>query len=150
MEHARGEYNFKKDILKGENGENEIKEILESFGFKYIGNCKNNQFDLIMEYNRVPYTYEIKTDTYLDTGNLVVEIESRGKLSGISVTNADYFLTYFRNKKEIWTIKTDSLKELIKENNFFLKNGGDKGSNTKFYIIKKEKFKSHFQVYKID
>lgn len=149
-----GEYNFSKDLNKGRRGEDVIASVLQSHGFRVIGDCNNSSFDLIMEYNRKPYTYEIKTDLYCnpenDTGNIAVEVESRGKASGISVTQADYFVTYFPNLGEIWNIKTEDLKSLIERNNIYLKeNGGDKGSNTKFYLVNKNKFRNYFKVYKI-
>jgi len=149
-DYKKGQYNFKKDLITGEVGENEVRYFFENLGFVFIGKCRNNEFDLIMEFNRRPCTIEVKTDSYRDTGNIAIEIESRGKLSGLSVTTADYFVTIFRCTNELWIIKTKELKELISNNNFFLKeNGGDKGSNTKFYLIPKSKFKNNFQIYKL-
>jgi Holliday junction resolvase-like predicted endonuclease len=151
MDYKKGEYNFKKDLITGEEGEEEVKSFMENMGFKCVGRCKNNKFDLLMEFNRSPKTVEVKTDSYRDTGNMAIEIESRGKLSGLSVTESDYFITLFRCNNEIWIIKTDALRELISDNNFYLKeNGGDKGSNTKFYLINKSKFRNHFKVYTLD
>jgi Holliday junction resolvase-like predicted endonuclease len=146
----KGEYNFKKDLITGEVGEDEVKSFFEGLGFVFIGKCNNNEFDLIMEYNRRPVTIEVKTDSYRDTGNIAIEIESRGKPSGLSVTKADYFATIFRCTEELWIIKTSELLELISNNNFYLKeNGGDKGSNTKFYLISKSKFRKNFQIHKL-
>lgn len=145
-----GQYNFNKDLITGEAGEEEVKEFFEKCGFRFIGKCSNNELDLIMEYNRKPVTIEVKTDSYRDTGNMAIEIESRGKASGLSVTTADYFTTIFRCTNELWIIRTEDLRKLISDNNFYLKeNGGDKGSNTKFYLIEKSKFRKHFQVYKL-
>lgn len=146
--YKKGQYNFKKDLITGEEGEEEVRCFLEKNGYKFIGNCKNNKFDLLMEFNRTPVTFEIKTDSFRDTGNIAIEIESRGKLSGISITEADYFVTLFKFNNELWSIKTEDLKKLISENDFYLKeSGGDKGSNTKFYLIKKSKFRKYFQVH---
>ena len=60
-----------------------------------------------------------------------------------------YFITYFTKLGEIWNIKTEDLKELIKNNKFREVNGGDKGSNTMMYLIKKEKYSQYFKVQKI-
>lgn len=149
-DYKKGQYNFNKDLIIGEEGEEEVRAFLEISGYNFIGNCKNNKFDLLMEFNRKPITFEIKTDSYRDTGNMAIEIESRGKSSGISVTESDYFITLFKFNNEIWSIKTEELRKLILENDLYLKeNGGDKGSNTKFYLIKKSKFRKSFQVHQL-
>lgn len=146
----KGQYNFKTDLITGEEGEDKVKSFLENNGYRFIGKCKNNKFDLLMEFNRSPVTFEIKTDSYRDTGNMAIEIESRGKSSGVSVTEADYFITLFKFNNELWHIRTEDLKKMISENNFFLKEGaGDKGSNTKFYLINKSKFRKYFQVHQL-
>lgn len=151
---TKGEYSFKKDIAKGEEGEDVVINYMQELGFKFLEKCKDNRYDFSMSYNGVAYTYELKTDMYCspenDTGNLVVEIECRGKGSGLSVTKADYFVTYFPHLGEIWNIGTQNLKLLIDEAGIKLKEGkGDPGSNTKFYLIKRNKYKPHFKVHKI-
>jgi hypothetical protein len=146
-----GSYNFKKDIILGEEGEEFIKEFLIKKDFVFISDNKNNNFDLIMSYEGREFKYEIKTDVLIskenDTGNLVVEFESRNKPSGISITKADYFVYFIPKLGEIWNIRVDKLKELINKNNFKKVIGGDVGSNTKMYLIKREKFKNHFIVH---
>ena len=149
MNFNKGNYNFNKDILQGEKGEEVIKNILVNMGFVFIKYNKDNKFDLLMEYNNRQITYEIKTDIYpKNTGNLVIEFECRGKLSGISVTKADYFVTYFPHLNEIWNIKTSILIKLINQHKPRIsENSGDKGSNTKLYILNKNKFRNYFKVY---
>ena len=146
-----GEYNFNKDLVKGEKGEDFIILFMESLGFQFINRCNDNRYDITMGYNGCSYSYEIKTDSYpRDTGNIAIEFEGRGKPSGISVTQADYFVTYFPNLGEIWNIRTDDLKKLIKENNIkSIAGAGDPGSNTKLHLIKKSTFRNHFTVHKI-
>jgi hypothetical protein len=150
----KGEYNFNKDLIKGEEGEDTIIRYMQALGFQLIDKCNDNRYDFCMSYNGRKHSYELKTDMYCtpknDTGNLVVEIESRGKSSGISVTHAEYFVTYFPHLGEIWNIKTEDLKRLINDFEIPLKEGkGDPGSNTKFFLIKKETYKQYFKVHKI-
>ena len=147
-----GNYDFNKDIKIGEQGEDFIKNyLIKNFGFKFIKKKHTQDYDLLMEYNNREVTYEVKTDIYPeDTGNLVVEFECRKKPSGINVTKADYFVTYFPKFNEIWNIKSDTLKQLIKEHRFKKTSGsGDDKSETKLYLIPKEKYKEHFKVYKV-
>jgi hypothetical protein len=146
--------NFKKDLVLGNQGENVIKEFLEQKGCIFIDTNNDNKYDLKMSKNNVEATYEIKTDVLCkperDTGNIFIEFQCRNKPSGIEVSQADWFVTYFKFLNEIWFIKTTKLKQIIEDNNFYvIKNGGDIGSNTHGYLIKREKFKEHFHVHKI-
>ena len=104
-----------------------------------------------MSFNGREVTYEVKTDVFVspkkDSGNLVVEFESRGKPSGINVTEADYYVYYMPKLNEVWNIKMDDLKNLIDNNNFKKVSGGDVGSDTKMYLIRRSFYKKHFKVY---
>jgi hypothetical protein len=146
--------NFKTDLKLGNDGEKVIINFLESKGCKYVDSNNDNKYDLMMINKGKETTYEIKTDVFIapiyDTGNIFIEYESRGKLSGISVTQADWFVTYFKYLKEIWFIKSETLKQLISENNFpIFYDAGDVGSATHGYLIKRKDFKEYFHVYKI-
>lgn len=147
-----GNYNFNKDLALGESGEDDIIKYLEGLGFTFVGRNHDNKYDLVMEYEGKQFTYEIKTDVYArDTGNIAIEVECRGKLSGLSVTTADFFVTYFPRFGEIWNIRTRSLRDLIKNGNFYLsENSGDANSNTKLYLMKKHIVRPYFKVHKID
>ena len=148
-----GNYNFNKDLIIGEQGERTVTQDLESIGAKLITDNKNNSHDLIVEKDGTQLKYEIKTDVFcfpqFDTGNMFIEFECRGKKSGIEVTTADWFVMYYKYLKEIWYIKTEDLKQLIKDNDFFQTfDSGDKNSNTRGYLIPREKYKKHFIVRK--
>jgi len=151
-EFTNGQYDFKKDIITGEKGQEFIRQFLESKGMEYVSDCHDITHDLKMTYSGKTYTYEIKTDVYpKDTGNLVIEFECRGKSSGINATQADYFLTYFPALGEIWNIKTSDLKKLIENKKpRVFSNSGDKNSNTKLYCFKKKDFKPFFKVHIVD
>jgi len=148
-----GQYNFRDDLPKGEKGEICMGRFLrQRFGMVYQDKLFNKDYDLAFLYKNKTYTYEVKTDLLCkpgnDTGNMAIETESRGKLSGINATSADYYIYFFPYLNEVWIIETEKLKTLIDDNNFRLINGGDKGSNTKFYLLPKTKFKDHFKFYK--
>jgi hypothetical protein len=147
-----GNYEFKTDIKTGEQGEEFIKNHLISKGFTFVDKNNDNKYDLMMSYEDKKISYEIKTDVLLsekkDTGNLVVEFESRNKPSGISVSEAEYYVYYIPNFKEIWNIKMSNLRKLILSENFRIVIGGDKGSNTKMYLIDREKYKEYFKIHK--
>ena len=145
-------YNFKQDITEGERGESIIRQELEQHGAIFLGDNKDNKFDISMKMpNGNTNTFEIKTDVFCkphkDTNNLFIEFESRGKESGINTTIADFFVTYYPFLMEIWYIKTEKLKQLINDNQFKeTEFSGDSGSNTKGYLIPRYQFKKHFKV----
>jgi len=146
------QYRFKKDVKYGEYGETIIKGFLESQGMVFHSVNRDYRYDLKMFYPATNkfYTYEIKTDFYENTGNILIEFESRGKKTGITITEADYFLTFFYKQGEIWNISTDKLKFLINYlNPGFFKMSGDKGSNTKLFCFKKKRVKRFFKIHKI-
>jgi len=147
-------YNFKKDLILGNQGEIIIKEFLESKGSKFIGLNNDNKYDLKMITDNVETTYEIKTDVYCtptkDTGNMFIEFFCRDKPSGILTSQATWFIMYYKYLNEAWFIKTDDLKKLVNENKFkVITNGGDKGSSTNGYLIPRKIFKENFIVNKI-
>jgi len=146
-------YSFRKDIHEGEEGELIVIEQLKKFGAVPVSQNKDNRYDVIIERNGQKIKYEIKTDVYCkpykDTGNIFVETECRGKKSGINVTKAQWFVTYFKFLNEIWYIKTKDLLNLINENKNnlrFHENAGDYNSNTKGYLIPRHDFLKHFIV----
>lgn len=147
-------YNFKKDLTEGVDGEQTIINFLESKGLLFLNSNNDNKYDIKLLKNSKEITYEIKTDVYCsplkDTGNLFVEFECRGKPSGIQVTQADWFVTYYKYLNQIWFIKSNKLKNLINNQNFKItQNSGDTNSNTRGYLINRNKFKNHFNVYQI-
>lgn len=149
-----GEYNFNKDVVSGEKGEQVIREHLESYGAEFISDNKDSNYDLIMIINNKKISFEIKTDVYCephnDTNNLFIEFECRGNPSGISVSKSNYFVTYYPHLKEVWFIKTNKLLKLISEENFKTTEfSGDNNSNTKGYLIPRYQYKKHFKVNRI-
>jgi hypothetical protein len=146
--------NFKTDLILGNEGEQSLVEYLTTKGLSFVDSNDDNRYDIKMLKNNKEVTYEVKTDVkcapLFDTGNIFVEYESRGKASGISVTQADWFVTYFLYLDELWFIKAEKLKQLINTNDFprFL-NAGDIGSETHGYLIKRKDYKQYFHVCKI-
>ncbi len=149
LELQKGQLNFEKDIVTGEKGEEFIKEVLIKRGMVFKKYNKDKRFDLEMEYKGESITYEIKTDVYKrDTGNIFIEFECRGVPSGIEVTEADFFVTFFPRLGEIWNIKTSELKKIISENKLKTTSfSGDEGSNTKGYLINKKQYRKMFKFY---
>lgn len=149
MEFKKGQLNFTKDIKTGKEGEAFIRAFLENLGYVFLGECDNNAYDLKMAYSGQEYTYEVKTDTYSNTGNMAIEFESWGKVSGIDITQATYFTYFFPHLGEIWNIRCSKLKKLIAFLNPKVVIGGDEGSNTKMYLLRKKDVEQYFKVHRI-
>jgi len=90
-------YDFDKDYIRGIEGEGEIKKIL----------CGK---------------LEVKTDFYtVLTGNICIEFESRGLPSGISTTEADWWVFNLVKMDMVLMINVYKLKALF---NYFKKKDG--------------------------
>ena len=141
---------FNKDLKEGEMGEKVIVMYLVCQGMIYRGMNKDYKYDICMysDKNEEEVFFEVKTDVYPeDTGNMAIEIRYKGKPSGISKTEADWFIYLYRDLKfnNLWMIKVDDLKNLIKQNKFKRVNGGD-SNKSELILIPRDKFKKHFRI----
>jgi hypothetical protein len=162
---------FTKDLPKGQLGEQIIADLFEKkYAYKTLSFNHNNKHDFKCLIKNKEKTIEVKSDKYCfpdrelkmpfgvvkikgrDSGNIFIETECRGKLSGISTTISDYYVYYYVYLKKAWIIETKKLKALISNNKFEIKdeNVGDEGSQTKGYVIPRNKFKDNFKVIDID
>ena len=103
--HTKARPNFDLDLKFGQEKENELQEILHNEPLE----CKCDK-------------------RCIDTGNVFVEFEDRGKPSGISITKSTFYAFCLykkeREKKQIWVlIPTEILKKLMKK--YPVKSGGD-------------------------
>ena len=89
-------------------------------------------------------TIEIKENIFCKiSGNIAVECACRGKPSGIETTQSDYYLDvlHYDKKTRMYVIlSVNKLKELIASGAYDRVSGGDRGSDTKMYLIPKEDF----------
>lgn len=146
---------FEKDLKLGEENEMVVSRFLESKGMKYISSCTYKEYDLLMcDKDNNEVKFEVKTDVLVtkdnDTGNIVIEIRYKGEPSGISSTEAKWFVYYYANlnKENLWMIKVDDLKKLIKSNNFKIVMGGD-NNDSELVLIKRYSYISKFKVYNL-
>lgn len=76
---------------------------------------------------------EVKTDRMAHkTGNIAIEFQCRGRLSGIATSEADYWAFVLNDNKFILFIKTDILRAIARlyyEKGFIKKGGDDKASD---------------------
>ena len=122
MIHTKARPNFDLDLKFGQEKENELQEILHNEPLE----CKCDK-------------------RCIDTGNVFVEFEDRGKPSGISITKSTFYAFCLykkeREKKQIWVlIPTEILKKLMKK--YPVKSGGDNWE-ARGHIIPKEDLLSY-------
>ena len=74
------------------------------------------EYDFMMTMNDSDVYFEVKRDRYMDkTGNICIEYESNGKLSGIAITKADYWLYFNDDMNEIYLIDVVYIKKCIEK-----------------------------------
>ena len=144
-------YDFNKDLVVANKTERQIAKYLESMDIKTLEMRNDNKYDLLVEMpSKKQVTIEIKEDFSCQrTGNVGVEYECRGKPSGISVSQAGFYLYKVHEpsgEKRLYIIQTENLKKMIKEHKWFREVcGGDPGSNSRNYLFKLDVIKENFK-----
>ena len=150
---------FLKDLVKGEQTEAQLSNYYQSKGFKEVSRRgKGVEWDLVLQSpksNKIK-SFEIKTDFYVTEpgmGGMWIEFECRGKDSGIRTTTADKWAHYFYHINQLWVTDVQTIKDLLEEYTFNTSwYSGDKGSNTKGYIVECNEplIKKHFEIVDVD
>jgi hypothetical protein len=112
------------------------------------------RFGCYMNSDRINYydkfEVEVKTDGYeKNTGNLIFEKSCGKKSSGVFATEAKYFVYFLPlfNQDNVYLIKSEDLKKLLKKFDNCIVQGGDPGSNTFMYKISRIDFDSEFKAH---
>jgi len=141
-------YNFGQDLKTAQATEKTIAEYLKAYWFaKNVVMNNTSAFDIQAEIGGKSWKMEVKEDIMSgQTGNVAVEYFSRGKPSGIDVTESDLFIYVLTidGSKKYFAVNTKALRRIISEGKYF-KNvtGGDPGSETKMYLFKMDEFVRH-------
>ena len=111
----------------------ERKSILKSYDLKF-GLYENGNIT-----PKKSVTFEIKTDKFMNTGNIVIEKKYKKQLSGVFGSSADYFVYFFprRLKDQVYIIRRERLVEMFESDtkwNEYLRYGGD-GDSALMYVI---------------
>jgi hypothetical protein len=133
---------FKHDLGFALECENQVANMLESkYGIKTLQFNNDNKFDLLCENQKGDkFTIEIKEDFMCErTGNIGLEYSCRGRPSGISVSQADYYLYKAHEPSgeiNFYIIETYKLKKMIDNLEYHRTvNGGDPGSNSLNFLF---------------
>jgi len=146
-----GAKNFWADLERSNDEEIEVVKQLEiicgdSF-IRAVRGEKRKEYDLLIETIFGSTTIEVKTDySHARYGNVAVEFSCRGKSSGISTTEADYWIYRIYEKdgsSALYMISHFALVDMIinQEYKRVVENAGDRGSGTKLFLFKGDVFK---------
>lgn len=120
---SRDHNDFYENLEFAQRGEEEVaKALSEQFAdFEVIEFNNDKACDIIASIGGERITIEVKEDVRVkDTGNVVIECESRGKPSGIMTTQADFWV--FRLHLETGVVnylfKIKDLKQAIRDRKF--------------------------------
>ena len=140
-------YDFGKDLVNAKKTENDISTKLVDWlkdkvdiSVTLLEESDHSRYDLKYDIGGVIKTFEVKEDFMCkSTGNVAVEFHSRGKDSGIAVTEADFYVYRIHQNDGVfdYIMPVKELKRIIDEEKYFrVVNGGDVGSNTHCYLFK--------------
>jgi hypothetical protein len=100
-----------------------------------VGQDGESEFSNLLRKNRPFYTVECKRDMRVhETGNLFIEVESRGNASGIEHTQADYWAFMTHDKKVSIVVDRDTLQKVLNAHEGDKVKGGD-DMTSKGYLI---------------
>jgi len=136
-------YNYGQDKKVGDEAETEFATILKKHKAKNVQFNADNKYDISCIFKGKPQTFEVKNDVMsARTGNVAIEFECRGKPSGVAVSKADVWA--IKTAGEFWLITKKKLASMIASKSWTrIHQGGDPGSNTKFYLFKKSVFSAY-------
>lgn len=121
----------------------ERKSILKSYDLKF-GLYENGNIS-----PKKSVTFEIKTDKFMNTGNVVFEKKYKKESSGPFGSSADYFIYFFprRLRDQVYLIKRERLVEMFESDtkwNEYLRYGGSNQSAL-MYVIPSVEFDEEFK-----
>lgn len=146
---------FNNDLKQGNIGERIVANYLKNKGFNIIGFSNEKKYDIITDYNGKEKTFEVKTDLWeyynkKVTNNLFIEVSCSGKPSGISSSQADYFIYLLPETGYMYMIKMEELRDLIRFNNFRKSTQSGDGGRSVGYLLNRDKIKEHFNIVKLN
>ena len=137
---------FEKQLPQGQKYELEALKYLEYDRYEHE-NKYRKEYDLIIYKDEQPIKIEVKSDRQASqTNNLAIEYECNRQPSGISVTEADYWIYFIvfesleLDHQECYKIPIDDLKTIVKSCN---KVAGGDGGRSRLYLLNKNRIKNY-------
>jgi hypothetical protein len=129
---------FESDLEKSEAGVREFSRQICARGATKIVLGETSDWDVQWVQNGETCTAELKQDLMAEkTGNVAIEVSSRGKPSGLSTSKATYYVYLIRG--DYYMILTTSLRVHISANLYRFVKGGD-DNTSELYLIPLHRF----------
>ena len=139
---------FQNQLSQGRRYEKKCLEYLEYDSVKHMkGYFK--EYDLIFTKDDEKIKIEVKSDRQASkTGNLAIEYECNKKGSGITTTEADYWIYFIvhPDRDECYKIPIEDLRDLVKT---CIKVSGGDGMRSRLYLLNKSKIQNYLVEQKI-
>lgn len=133
---------FQNQLSQGQKYEKKCLNYLEYDSVKHMkGYFK--EYDLIITKGEEEIKIEVKSDRQASkTGNLAIEYECNKKPSGITSTEADYWIYFIvhPDRDECYKIPIDDLKNLVKD---CRKVSGGDGMRSRMYLLHRTKIQNY-------
>lgn len=110
---------FVEDEEFGDSGEQLALSYLEYDTYQRAPKRRFKDWDFWVESNGIREFWEVKYDRYTHkSGNIVIEFESSGEISGIAATKADKWMYILNGEPTIFMIPVTDLKQMIAEKRY--------------------------------
>ena len=133
---------FQNQLSQGQKYEKICLEYLEYDTVKHMkGSFK--EYDLIIYKGEEEIKIEVKSDRQASkTGNLAIEYECNKKGSGITTTEADYWIYFIvhPDRDECYKIPIDDLNNIVKT---CRKVSGGDGMRSRMYLLNKSRIQNY-------
>ena len=119
----------------GEAYQYKLLDIVEHDSFTIAkGNFK--PWDVEIKYNTETITFEVKSDRKaVQSGNMVIEFECNNAPSGITSTEADYWVYFLDGTNQYYLIPTVEIRQAIENQQYKrIVKGGD-GNRARMYLF---------------
>lgn len=133
---------FSKQLSQGQKYELESLNYLDYDSFKHDTKYRK-EYDLIIIKDGKEIKIEVKSDRQASrTGNLAIEYECNRKPSGITSTEADFWIYFIvhPDRDEVYKIPIENLRELVKDCHKV--SGGD-GGRSRMYLLHRTKIQQY-------
>jgi hypothetical protein len=138
---------FRADLELGESYQRKLLELIEYDNCGMSKGCFK-PYDVWVEYGGERTTFEVKVDRMTQrTGNIVVEFECNKKPSGITATEADYWVYFIHNTGVWFLIPTEEIKSRIASKRYSRTVKGGDGFRSNMYVFPVAEFEEFRDTY---
>jgi hypothetical protein len=134
---------FTSDLKIGNQYEQKYVDMIDYDSYEISKGCFK-PYDIKVVNGDTTITYEIKADRMTaKSGNVVIEYACNGKPSGITSSEADYWIYFIVGTDEYIKIPTSDLRQLIADKKYTRSLKGGDGWRSQMYLFPKTEFQNY-------